>query len=148
MQLKPFLGCFGFWFFFYSKFWEGSVVYGHVSSLIVLCHDLAKHFKHTSTSHWVCQEVKKQRKRCFASFRGKKKFKITEIKQGFVSKNYRSFQPNSSNLPELIDPIRSRLWHGFKNSKFSTGLAQPTEIDGLILGAVGVLESSDFYFFF
>lgn len=25
--------------------------------------------------------------------------------------------------------------------------AQPTEIDGLILGAVGVLESSDFYFF-
>lgn len=30
---------------------EDAVVYGHVSSLIVLCHDLAKHFKHMSTSH-------------------------------------------------------------------------------------------------
>lgn len=30
---------------------------------------------------------------------------------------------------------------------FCTGLPQTTEIDGLIMGAVGVLESSDFYFF-
>lgn len=28
-----------------------------------------------------------------------------------------------------------------------TGLVQATEIDGLIMGPVGVLESSDFYFF-
>lgn len=76
--------------------------------------------------------------------------KVTEIKQGFVFTQLRIFSAKSFQLDANSLMIFDHDYYTYliiSEEGLCTGLVQATEIDGLIMGPVGVLESSDFYFF-